>query len=150
MDHYLRGGNLQEIAEKGSLAQTMREHFGLYEHATSRDRKIATFQDLNLAYSRPLPSRRHVKLSPADRIGNFKEINLGMNPEEAGHEAGRCMSCGVCTMCGNCYLFCPDGAVQLDSEIGHYAIDYDYCKGCGVCQNECPVGAIIMETEGEG
>lgn len=150
MDHYLRGRDLQENTEKRALAQTMREHLGLYEHATLRDRNIATFQDLSLAYSRPLPSRRPIKLLPADRIGNFKEINPGMNPEEASQEAGRCMSCGVCTMCGNCYLFCPDGAVQLDSKTGHYAIDYDYCKGCGVCQNECPVGAIIMETEGEG
>ena len=44
----------------------------------------------------------------------------------------------------------PDGAVQLDSKTGRYAINYDYCKGCGVCQNECPVGAIMIEVEGEG
>jgi len=73
-----------------------------------------------------------------------------MTPDDASQEAGRCLSCGVCRICGNCYLFCPDGAVQLDLEKGRYSIDYDYCKGCGICQNECPCGVIILKAEGEG
>jgi NADPH-dependent glutamate synthase beta subunit-like oxidoreductase len=150
MDHYLRGDDLRQIVQKGSLARTMREHLDLDGDSVSRSRKAAALDDLNLSYSNTLACRRPSKLSPVDRSGNFREIKLGMNPKEVNEEAMRCLSCGVCKMCGNCYLFCPDGAVQLDSGTGRYAIDYDYCKGCGVCQNECPAGAIVIEVEGEG
>jgi len=72
-----------------------------------------------------------------------------MGHEEALQEAERCLSCGVCKMCGNCYLFCPDSAITLDPEIDRYVINYEYCKGCGICANECPVGAISIQSEGE-
>ncbi len=149
MDHYLRGSDLGELAAKGSLARTMREHLGLDEQAVSGDRKVVTVQELNLAYCHPSPERKLDRLLPAERIGNFKEINLAMSHEQASQEAGRCLSCGICRMCGNCYLFCADGAVQLNSETGLYAVDYEYCKGCGVCETECPTGTIHMEPERE-
>ncbi len=148
MDNYLRGRDLQKISKEGSLARTMREHLGIDQDAKG-DRKVATFQELNLAYITPAPRDEQSKLSAADRKGNFKEVNIGMTADKAAKEAGRCLSCGVCKKCGNCYLFCPDGAVQLDSDTGCYVIDYDFCKGCGVCQNECPVGAIVIEAEGD-
>jgi len=149
MDHYLRGRELREISEKGILATTMREHLGLDENAVLNSQQVAIFQDLNVAYISLSPRYIPKKLPPDDRIKNFEEITVAMNPEEAVQEAGRCMSCGVCRMCANCYLFCPDGVVQLDTETGRYAIDYDYCKGCGVCQNECQCGVLVMKTEGE-
>jgi len=150
MDHYLKGDDLREIVEKGSLARTMREHLGLDGSAESVNRKTATLDDLNLAYCSALAPRQPRRLPPVDRVGNFNEIGIAMSLEEVSQEAVRCLSCGVCRMCGNCYLFCPDSAVQLDSTTGCYAIDYDYCKGCGICQNECPAGAIMIEVEGEG
>jgi len=60
-------------------------------------------------------------------------------------EAERCLSCGVCNVCGNCWLFCPDTCIF--SRNGEYEINYDYCKGCGVCTNECPCNAIMMIVE---
>lgn len=51
-------------------------------------------------------------------------------------DADKCISCGIC------YIFCPDGCINLD-----YLPDYDYCKGCGICAEECPVKAITMERE---
>ncbi len=150
MDHYLMGRDLREIAAKGSLALTMRDHLGLDVDAVSSDHNVATFEDLNLAYVLLLPKHTSKKLPPAKRTRNFEEITLGMSSGEAKEEAERCLSCGVCRMCGNCYVFCPDCSIQLDSVSGRYVIDYDYCKGCGVCENECRTGAITMKTEGEG
>jgi pyruvate ferredoxin oxidoreductase delta subunit len=48
-----------------------------------------------------------------------------------------------CNKCGFCWIFCPEGAIELPN----YTINYDYCKGCGICARECPVKAIIMEEE---
>lgn len=60
-------------------------------------------------------------------------------------EAGRCFSCGQCTLCDNCLQYCPDMAVRAVG--GGYAIAEDYCKGCGLCVRECPTGALAMREE---
>lgn len=52
----------------------------------------------------------------------------------------------LCTKCGICAMYCPEGVViKLDS--GYFEPDYDYCKGCGICANECPKRAIRMVLE---
>ncbi|MFQ6075687.1 MAG: 4Fe-4S binding protein [Candidatus Bathyarchaeia archaeon] len=55
---------------------------------------------------------------------------------------------GLCTECGTCAMYCPDGVVYQTDE-GYYETDYDYCKGCGICANECPAKAIEMVRETE-
>jgi pyruvate ferredoxin oxidoreductase delta subunit len=47
-----------------------------------------------------------------------------------------------CARCGQCYLYCPDGAISLELDL-----DYDFCKGCGICAKICKRGAITMEKE---
>lgn len=54
-----------------------------------------------------------------------------------------------CTLCGLCYLYCPEGCVVQDKD-GRFTIDLYYCKGCGVCAEECAPKAIRMEEEEEG
>jgi NADPH-dependent glutamate synthase beta subunit-like oxidoreductase len=149
MDHYLRGNDLPDIADNGGLARTMREHLGIDAVTSSAERKVATVEDLNLAYV--MRSPRHVvhRIPPGERIKDFREITPVMDDTSAIEEAKRCLSCGMCRLCGNCYLFCAEGAVQLDPQSGRFAVDYEYCKGCGVCQNECPCGYIVMITESE-
>ncbi len=71
------------------------------------------------------------------------ELVTGFNEEVTLNEAQRCLSCGVCFQCDNCWHFCPDAAV-IKNDTG-YEIDYDYCKGCGICAQECPSGHINME-----
>lgn len=62
--------------------------------------------------------------------------------QQALAEAVRCFSCGNCTACDNCFVYCPDMAVRHVD--GGYGIAADYCKGCGLCVHECPTGAIAM------
>jgi len=49
-----------------------------------------------------------------------------------------------CVGCKNCWIFCPETAIQWDEEKNKPWIRYEACKGCGVCANECPVNAIEM------
>lgn len=60
---------------------------------------------------------------------------------------------GKCTMCLQCYLYCPDGTIYKvrtsEGAMECLAIDYDFCKGCGVCARACRFGAIRMVDETE-
>jgi pyruvate ferredoxin oxidoreductase beta subunit len=62
-------------------------------------------------------------------------------------QARRCLSCGNCSECDNCFGVCPDNAVIKLAPGHRYDIDLDYCKGCGLCASECPCGAITMVPE---
>jgi 2-oxoacid:acceptor oxidoreductase gamma subunit (pyruvate/2-ketoisovalerate family) len=70
---------------------------------------------------------------------NFEEVNLGL---PGPGEVDRCFSCGRCTRCDTCLVYCPDGIIFRDGE--GYAIDTEYCKGCGICVAECPRRAMEM------
>ena len=89
------------------------------------------------------------KLELARRASTFDEVTAGLDASTALFEARRCLSCGSCFACDNCYGVCPDNAViKLDgNEAYAYAFDLDYCKGCGLCMEECPCGAIEMTPE---
>jgi 2-oxoacid:acceptor oxidoreductase delta subunit (pyruvate/2-ketoisovalerate family) len=88
-----------------------------------------------------MPSReRH--LEPRERSRSFDEVNLGL---DGIAEAGRCFSCGHCTRCDTCLLYCPEGIIRRAGE--GYLIDHDYCKGCGMCVAECPRRAMEMTPE---
>ena len=67
--------------------------------------------------------------------------------DTALYEARRCLSCGGCIACDNCYAFCPDNAVIKLGPEGEYEVDLDYCKGCGLCVEECPTGSMLMVPE---
>jgi len=100
-----------------------------------------TFKQMQLHYY-PKQCRNEGKMIE-HRLEGFDEVIKGLSDGEALHEANRCLSCGVCFECNNCWHFCPDAAVIKRTE--KYEIDYDYCKGCGICANECPCGHIDME-----
>jgi len=149
MDHYLRGDDLPEIIGQGQIAGTMRVHLGIEEAPAPDAQDVATVKDLNLAYTCSLPVHHSEKIPVAARVSDFSEVDCGLNETAAIEEAQRCLSCGVCKMCGNCYLFCPDGAVEYDAKLAQYVINYEYCKGCGICFRECPSGTICVKTEEE-
>lgn len=70
---------------------------------------------------------------------DFEEVNLGL---PGPGEAERCFSCGRCTSCDTCLVYCPEGIIFRDG-VG-YSIDQEYCKGCGICVAECPRRAMEM------
>ncbi|HET8724016.1 MAG TPA: FAD-dependent oxidoreductase [Anaeromyxobacteraceae bacterium] len=88
----------------------------------------------------PPHRERHRKGSPA-ALG-FDEVNRGLDGPE---EARRCFSCGTCTECDTCVLYCPEGVVSR--ALHGYRIDDDFCKGCGMCVAECPRRAMEMVVE---
>jgi 2-oxoacid:acceptor oxidoreductase delta subunit (pyruvate/2-ketoisovalerate family) len=92
------------------------------------NRKLVEFKDLNMVY-----------FNPQARSSSITDSQSAVN------EANRCFNCGTCTICGNCWLFCPDSSVMKVD--GEFQFNYDYCKGCGICAEECPRGAIYIKEE---
>jgi NADPH-dependent glutamate synthase beta subunit-like oxidoreductase len=107
------------------------------------------YESLNTWYYADAPRTVRAQLSAVRRSSTFDEVVLGLDEQTAVFEARRCMSCGSCFACDNCYGVCPDNAVIKLGPGGSYAyaFDYDYCKGCGMCASECPCGAIEMVPE---
>ncbi|MCK5560284.1 MAG: FAD-dependent oxidoreductase, partial [Thermoplasmata archaeon] len=63
------------------------------------------------------------------KAGNFKEVNLGLKPEQAAQEASRCLSCGGCSECMECVKVCKPEAIfhdmvdqTLEAEVGAVVI----------------------------
>ncbi len=107
---------------KGETFSDVRETLWQRDH-----RDVITFQDLNPFYLEPVPP---------------VEVR---DSESALKEARRCFSCGYCNACGNCWIFCPDVAVILESLP---QLDREHCKGCGICATECPRGVVYMREKG--
>jgi len=73
------------------------------------------------------------------------EVNLPLTEEQMIDEAKRCMSCGYCFDCGNCWSYCQDQAVVKPLVKGElYKFKMEFCQGCKKCADECPCGFIEM------
>jgi NADPH-dependent glutamate synthase beta subunit-like oxidoreductase len=119
-------------------------------YAPSPPAAPATVAHLTPWYYSDAPRSVRPRLEAARRASGFEEVVAGLDADTALYEARRCLSCGDCFECDNCYGVCPDNAiVKLGPGLG-YSIDLDYCKGCGICVEECPCGAMEMTREPEG
>jgi len=119
------------------------------ELAGEPDVEVMPYEGLNPAYFRHAP-RIEAPMAPPEqrRRSQQVEVTLAYSHEQAVAESDRCMSCGVCNGCDNCYLVCPDVSVLRDArENGHYTIRTTYCKGCLVCVQECPTGCLEKVPE---
>ncbi|MBE9548436.1 MAG: 2-oxoacid:acceptor oxidoreductase family protein [Proteobacteria bacterium] len=83
-------------------------------------------------------------IDPMQAVKNFNQVNNGLRSKQELH---RCFSCGHCTECDTCLVYCPEGIIRrLTDEGTPYEVDYSYCKGCGICVEECPRSAMEMSS----
>jgi 2-oxoacid:acceptor oxidoreductase delta subunit (pyruvate/2-ketoisovalerate family) len=139
--------DLIRIGERGSLS--MKRYQQEEEERVPLSSKTVALKDLNLDYFDYKKRKKMPEAQISKRVGSFEEVNLGFSEETAREEANRCFNCGVCNLCDNCYIFCPDVAILKQGEDKPNVIDYDHCKGCGICVEECPRDALVMEEEGK-
>lgn len=145
------GGTVTAAVGAGRLAAAAidRRLRAVAEAPPEKDDPIG-IEQLNLAYFESAARAREALLPVAERDGDA-EIDRGLSAAQATGEARRCLSCGECLACDNCFTLCPDSAVLKTRETAfdgsHYVFDYQHCKGCGLCANECPCGYIEMIVE---
>lgn len=109
---------------------------------------VVAFPEINRDYFRRAVRAPKPGVDLATRLSGFVEVAASLSAPAAQGEARRCFTCGFCSMCGNCFTYCPDAAIAQRADWG-FEIDLDYCKGCGVCVQECPRSAMSMIPEEE-
>jgi 2-oxoacid:acceptor oxidoreductase delta subunit (pyruvate/2-ketoisovalerate family) len=109
---------------------------------------VVGFPEINLDYFRPAARAAKPEADVATRLTGFVEVAAPLGGRAAQGEARRCFTCGFCSMCGNCFTYCPDAAITQRADWS-FEIELDYCKGCGVCVQECPRSAMSMIPEEE-
>ncbi|SLM33058.1 conserved hypothetical protein [Desulfamplus magnetovallimortis] len=61
----------------------------------------------------PKAKRSRIQELPlSQRVGNFKEVELGFEEQEGQKEAARCLNCGYCSECMECVDACLANAVD--------------------------------------
>ena len=118
---------------------------------------VAEYDLLHPWYFNAAGQRSQPEREPGGRVGDFAEVVGGLTGQQAGYEAGRCLSCGNCIECDGCLGACPEDAIIKlgpSRPAGHpdgtpfgYRFDYDKCTGCATCHDQCPVHAIEMIPE---
>ena len=79
-----------------------------------------------------------------------KEIDQTIGYEEANREAARCMSCGLCFDCQQCFMYCNAAGFTRFEETrpgNYFVMALDACEGCAKCIEVCPCG--YLEARGE-
>ncbi len=110
----------------------------------NKDKDIVSPEDINYVYYLQTHSSINPLKKTADLYNDFDEVVQGLSEEKVVDEAKRCLHCGDCYKCGNCFIRCPEATIYID-EKKCLRIDYDRCKGCGICFYECPCSAIKLE-----
>ncbi|MCK5552069.1 MAG: FAD-dependent oxidoreductase, partial [Deltaproteobacteria bacterium] len=82
----------------------------------------ANVDDL-LAGAQRIPRERPALLPPEGRKGDFQEVELALNEDEALREAGRCLNCGLCSECLQCVSTCK--AEAIDHGMGEEIFDIE-------------------------
>ncbi len=100
---------------------------------------LPVFSDVDVSQQR--------RLEDSQRLSGFDEVMAGLSEAAARHEAQRCLSCGVCFECDNCFAACPEQAIAKMGPGNGYSVDPMKCTGCAVCFEQCPCHAIEMVAE---
>jgi NADPH-dependent glutamate synthase beta subunit-like oxidoreductase len=117
------------------------------EHRPSPKHPIVSFEMLHQPVYSDAERSAQSRLPIAARLSSFTEVEAGLGAKEAIYEARRCLSCGNCFECDQCYAACPEQAIAKLGPALRYRYLYDRCTGCAVCFDTCPCHAIEMIPE---
>lgn len=108
---------------------------------------LVSFDLLHLPVYSDAERSRQQELPAPGRVASFAEVHAGLSASEALHEARRCLSCGNCFECDQCFAACPEQAIEKLGPGRRYRYLYERCTGCAVCFETCPCHAIEMIPE---
>jgi heterodisulfide reductase subunit A-like polyferredoxin len=62
--------------------------------------------------SASVPRADFVKRPAVQRMADFDEMFIGLTESQAKIEAARCLRCGICSECNQCFYICQAGAIN--------------------------------------
>ena len=78
------------------------------------------------------------------------EIDQTMSGAQVFTEAQRCLSCGLCFDCRQCFMYCNGAGftrVEETSPGRYFVLALEACEGCGKCIEICPCGYLEPRDE---
>ena len=78
------------------------------------------------------------------------EIEQTMSGDQVFEEARRCLSCGLCFDCQQCFMYCNGAGftrVEETSPGNYFVLALEACEGCGKCIEICPCGYLEARDE---
>ncbi len=81
-----------------------------------RPKQWESVKDVDIVGKEQIPRQKMPVLDVAERITNFREVQLGYSENQIRIEAGRCLSCGVCSECYQCVEACLAEAIDHDQQ----------------------------------
>ncbi len=146
MDCYLSGKRIEDIRRiyfdsKGNMKI---DEYAIDEKKEKPQQVVGYDEILNPDYYEKEDQVKMCRLSPAESLTSFEEVNKGYTEEEAVREASRCFRCGHCAECGTCAEICPLDVIAMGDE-GPVVAYPKECWHCGGCRINCPCGCISYE-----
>jgi NADPH-dependent glutamate synthase beta subunit-like oxidoreductase len=77
------------------------------------------------------------------------EIHLGISEEQFLEEVSRCLSCGQCFGCEQCWMYCAHTCFTRLEDVKpgmYFAVALDNCQACGKCVDICPCGFLQIRA----
>ncbi len=133
----------QAIGSGNSAAFSIHEKLS-GEPVPADTRQIIDYKDMHLEFYEPMERQERRTRKITEVKNDFQPAVYGLSEEEFVWEAKRCLSCGLCYDCGNCFMYCSKGCVKMLQKGLHYEFHLETCNGCAKCFESCPCGCIIM------
>jgi NADPH-dependent glutamate synthase beta subunit-like oxidoreductase len=100
---------------------------------------------MKISWYKPLPRHDVTHRPPEESLREADvETVVGLTEADVLEEAKRCMSCGMCMDCENCWMYCTNNCFVRLPKGEHCKIKLEVCNGCKKCAEECPCGYIEM------
>jgi uncharacterized protein (DUF362 family)/Pyruvate/2-oxoacid:ferredoxin oxidoreductase delta subunit len=112
------------VPEKKLLTIKVAKELGYFKENVEIDGELPEVKDFEL------PEIYSIIFGPKILHG-FLRSHLKQRPE---------VNKKACRLCGNCWEYCPAGAIDSDNEKPHF--DYHRCIRCYCCIEVCPYGAL--------
>jgi ferredoxin len=101
---------------------------------------------VRLATKDRTPAAHMPELPVAERLAaGMAEVAGSITESEFVKEVERCFSCGTCSGCEQCFMYCTSGCFTRLEEPRpgmYFTLNLDQCRECGKCIEVCPGGFL--------